>query len=404
MKYLILVGDGMGDYPLEKLGGKTVLEAAHTPMMDKLCQLGELYLAQTVPEGYSPGSDVANLSLAGYDPVQYFTGRAPLEAAAMRVNLDSDETAFRCNLVNLDFTTPNGPVMADFSAGHISSQEAAEIISSLNDHCNQEIFRFYPGVSYRHLLTVKGPIPPMNTVPPHDHIDEDISTFRQEYLNDQEWADLITKTDELLANHPVNLQRKEQGQLPATAIWLWGEGKMPEIPSLTDRFGITGSMISAVDLLKGIGVLAGLDIINVPGATGYLDTNYAGKAQAAINGLKTQDFTFVHVEAPDEAGHEGSMENKITAIEDFDKKIVCPIIEELRQQGEDFRVVVTMDHFTPITLRTHSTDPVPALLYDSRENTKGCNLPFCEQSTHNDATRVLDDGYTLINKLLEKHT
>lgn len=406
MKYLILVGDGMGDYPLAELDGKTPLEAAHTPVMDELCGGGELFLTTTVPKGYSPGSDVANLSLIGYDPLRYYTGRGPLEAASMGISLAADETAFRCNLVTLDHKNgaaghPNKITMADFTAGHISTAEAKHLMEALQQECGNDIFHFFPGVSYRHLLTVRGSHSTLKTVPPHDYIEQDISSFRHLYLENSNWAKLITTAEKILADHPVNRQRIAAGNLPANSIWPWGDGVMPRMPTLQQRFGINGAMISAVDLLKGIGVYAGLDILNVPGATGFLDTNYQGKAEAALKALEHQDFVFVHLEAPDECGHQGSIANKIKAIEDFDCRIVGALTKRLHALGIDFRAVVTMDHFTPIALRTHTSDPVPTLLYDSRATTDGSNLPFCEKSTLENQVELLYDGFTLINRLLQ---
>lgn len=402
MKYLILVGDGMGDYPLAELGDKTPLEAANTPAMDELCAQGELFLTHTIPQGYAPGSDVANLSLMGYDPQKYYTGRSPLEAASMGVSLAPDETAFRCNLVTLDHSSSDKIVMVDFTADHISSEEAAELMNDLEKECGSDKFHFFAGVSYRHLLKVRGSLPQLQTVPPHDYIEQDISRFRNDYCQDAAWKDMLTKAERLLVNHPINTKRISSGKLPANAIWPWGEGKMPTMPSLHERFGISGSMISAVDLLKGIGVYAGLDIINVPGATGYIDTNYLGKAQAALQALEHQDFVFVHLEAPDESGHQGSTAKKIQAIEDFDQKIVRYITADLLSKRVDFRTVVTMDHYTPISLRTHTADPVPTLIYDSTKLDKGSTLPFSEKSTQNNRTGVLEHGYTLINKLLQR--
>ncbi|MFW2368916.1 MAG: cofactor-independent phosphoglycerate mutase [Desulforhopalus sp.] len=405
MKYLILVGDGMGDYPIAELHGKTPLEAAHTPMMDELCGKGEFFLNRTVPDGYPPGSDVANMSLMGYDPAKYYTGRAPLEAAAMGISLAPDETAFRCNLVTLEHGSNGGVTMQDFSAGHITSKEAHHLIDDLNAECGSEQFQFKPGVSYRNLMIHKGTVPDFVTVPPHDFIEKDITKHFKAYQVSSAWRELLENARNLLNNHPVNLHRVKNGQHPATLIWLWGEGKMPSVPPLTERFNISGTMISAVDLLKGLGVLGGLSVVNVDGATGFIDTNYEGKAQAAIDSLIGQDFVFVHLEAPDESGHQGSLKNKITAIEDFDSRIVKPIIENLRESGEDFRVVVTMDHFTPLALRTHVSDPVPTLLYDSRENIKGSGQLFSEKScTAYSAVKnnSIDNGHQLIEKLFER--
>lgn len=402
MKYLILVGDGMGGYPLAELQGKTTLEAAHTPEMDRLCNNGELFLTNTVPDGYPPGSDVANLSLMGYDPTRYYTGRAPLEAAAMGISLASDETAFRCNLVSLEKKSEIDMTMVDFSAGHITTAEARELILSLNNECDRTRFSFHPGVSYRHLLVVKGDLPGITTHPPHDYIEKNVHPLYSAYFDDAGWLSMMKMAEEVLAEHPVNRRRRDNGLLQATAIWPWGEGKMPIMPTLAQRFGITGGVISAVDLLKGIGVNAGLRVINVPGATGFIDTNYLGKAEAALEVLAEDDFVFVHVEAPDESGHQGSIENKIKAIEDFDDKIVRHIINRLDADKIDYRVIVTMDHFTPIALRTHVSDPVPTLLFDSRKNDP-CGLTFSEKSALEFKNiEYLKNGYELINKLLEK--
>lgn len=403
MKYLILVGDGMGDYPIAELGGKTPLQAAATPNMDRLCAAGELFLTRTVPDGFPPGSDVANMSLLGYDPARYYTGRAPLEAAAMNIRLAADETAFRCNLVTLDEEGDGRVVMRDFCSGHISNEEAHQLIADLERHCSSHTFHFKPGVSYRHLVIYKGEHPGFAPVPPHDHIGKDVTTYWQAYRQHHPWRELLDQAGRLLAQHPVNEKRRAAGKNPATQIWLWGEGKMPSVPTLVDRFTISGAMISAVDLLKGLGVVGGLAVINVPGATGYIDTNYEGKAQAACQALRQGDFVFVHLEAPDEAGHQGSLADKLTAIEDFDRRIVAPIVADLDDRGEDYRVVVTMDHFTPLALRTHVADPVPTLLYDSRRRLPGCGLAFHEENArrHDAVTGIrLDAGHQLVEKLL----
>jgi len=404
MKYLILVGDGMGDLPMPELNNLTPLESAGTPMLDALCKEGELFLTRTVPKGYPPGSDVANLSLLGYRPDQYYTGRAPLEASAMGITLEEDETAFRCNLVTLEQNN-SALKMVDYSAGHISSAEAAELINAIQNTCGNEKFRLYPGINYRHILVVKGSYPTMDTVPPHDYIGRDVSDAWQRYLQDPAWKNLVNDALQVLANHPVNTKRIAEGKNPANGIWLWGEGKLPSMPTLQQLFGISGSLISAVDLLKGLGVNAGLEILNIPGATGYIDTNYKGKADAALHCLLEKDFVFVHVEAPDEAGHQGSLQDKLQAIEDFDSKITTPIIEGLRERGETFRVIATMDHYTPLSLRTHIDNPVPVLLYDSRNTENGCGLTFSEKNGDAQGKLpggLLPDGESMMKKLLER--
>lgn len=405
MKYLILVGDGMGDLPIAELGNRTPLEAAATPAMDELCKKGELFLTRTVPAGYPPGSDVANLSLLGYKPEEYYTGRAPLEAAAMGIELAADETAFRCNLVTLQKKDQNTMQMIDYSAGHITSEESKQLLTALETECATDRFHFKAGIFYRHILVVKGDYPAMETVPPHDYIEKDVTAPWQRYMAEPEWNELLTKASDVLAQHPVNQKRIKNGKNPANGIWLWGEGKLPSMPTFHERYGLQGSLISAVDLLKGLGVMSGLDILNIPGATGYIDTNYKGKADAALECLKTQDFVFVHVEGPDEAGHQGLMQDKLQAIEDFDGKIVAPIVQGLKKCGENFRLVATMDHYTPLSLRTHIDDPVPTILYDSREQEKGSGLTFSEKTGNSVAKEegsTLPDGETLMKKLLQR--
>jgi len=363
MKYIILVGDGMGDYPLDALQGRTPLMAARTPAMDHLADHGEIFRLRTVPDGYAPGSDVANLSLAGYRPEKFYTGRSPLEAASMGVNLGADEVAFRCNLVTLEQHGSGEITMVDYCAGHISTAEAAEIMASLQEALNDEIHTFHTGISYRHLLVRKGPLPPLKTVPPHDYTTRDVSTFVKEYQTVPGLSELMERAAKVLAGHPVNQRRMAQGLNAANAIWLWGEGTAPTMPTMQEMYGVNGALISAVDLLKGIGVYAGMEVIEVEGATGYLDTNYEGKVAAALEALKGHDLVFVHVEAPDETAHQGSLEGKIRAIEEFDRKIVQPIVDGAA--AYDFRLALTPDHYTPIPKRTHVADPVPLVIYDS---------------------------------------
>ena len=371
MKYILLIGDGMGDVPQDSLGGQTPLEAAATPTIDRLAPASELLLVHTVPEGFPPGSDVANLSLLGYEPQEVYSGRAPLEAASLGVELAPEDTAFRCNLVLVE-QAKNGLIMADYSAGHISTEEARELIEALKAACAQTQISLYPGVSYRHLLVLHTPLPPQfSTVPPHDHSGQDVSSFFTSYQQVEALKQLYACGPDILANHPVNQKRRAKGKAEANFFWLWGEGKRPSMSTLKEHYGLQGGMISAVDLLKGIGVLSGLEIINVPGATGYLDTNYAGKAQAALGVLAEKDFVAVHVEAPDECGHQGLLPEKMQAISDFDRQIVRPIVEEMERRNEPFRLVVTMDHYTPQHLRTQVDWPVPMLLFDSRSRSTG---------------------------------
>jgi 2,3-bisphosphoglycerate-independent phosphoglycerate mutase len=350
-----------------ELNNRTPLEAANKPTIDRLCAVAEPLLVRTVPEGYPPGSDVANLSLLGYEPEKCYTGRAPLEAASMRVAVPDGGAAFRCNLVTVQYEADDRLTMIDYSAGHISTEEAAELIVAVQEVCGTERLRFYPGISYRHLLIHQGAVPEfLRTVPPHDHMDQDVTEFYKQYLAIDYLNDLMRISAQVLADHPVNRKREAEGKRPANSIWIWGEGAKPAMDSLRERYGVTGSLISAVDLLKGIGVCGGLEVLEVEGATGWLDTNYQGKADAALNALKTRDFVVVHVEAPDEAGHQGSVRDKVRAIEDFDSRIVAPIAEEMDRRGEDYRLAVTMDHYTPLARRTHEDWPVPMFIYDSR--------------------------------------
>lgn len=397
MKYLILVCDGMGDYPLDELGGMTPMEAAATPAMDRLAAAGEMFTLQTVPEGFDPGSDVANLSLLGYRPERFYTGRAPLEAASLKVRLTEGETAFRCNLVTLAQGSDDKVTMVDYSAGHISTPEAAELIKTLAARLNSSQVSFYPGVSYRHLMVTTAELTGLKTTPPHDHTGSEVTSYWDDYLRRPLFNDLVQRAGEILTAHPVNKQREADGKNPANAIWLWGEGKAPDLPKLREVFGLSGALISAVDLLKGIGVYAGLDIIEVEGATGYLDTNYQGKAQAALKAIETNDLVFVHVEAADEAGHQGLVREKIQAIEDFDRQIVQPILDGLA--GRDFRLAITPDHFTPIALKTHVARPVPLIIFDSQGHGQASGLSYSEKNAES-AGRDLANGEEFFAALL----
>jgi len=403
MKYIILVGDGMGDLPLPDLGYRTPLETANTPTMDSLSRHGELFRLQTIPAGMQPGSDIANLSLLGYQPQDFYTGRAPLEAASMGIELAADETAYRCNLVSLKKTDSDSLIMIDFSAGHIPTAESNILINGIQEELGSDLFHFYPGISYRHLLICKNNLAGLVTVPPHDYIGKDVAEYWKRYLQYPELRSMLEAACNLLENHPVNKKRLQKGELAANSIWLWGEGKAPTMPTIKTQFGLQGSLISAVDLLKGIAVYGGLDVINVEGATGYLDTNYAGKAAAALAALAHQDFVFVHVEAPDEAGHKGSIPEKIKAIEDFDSKIVKPIFAGLQSMAkkQDFRLVVCMDHLTPISIRTHSDQPVPVLLYDSRQQGPQSGLSYSEKNAEKTGILV-SSGRDFFYKLLQR--
>ncbi|MBI5197618.1 MAG: cofactor-independent phosphoglycerate mutase [Nitrospirae bacterium] len=407
MKYLILIGDGMADDPVEALSGKTPLQAARTPEMDYLARHGKVGQVQLTPSGFSPGSDVTQLSLLGYDPRQFYTGRSPLEAASIGVSLEPEDVAFRCNLVTL--RSPSGKlperysedlIMEDYSGGHIPTDEARPIIKSLDQALKTDAFRFYPGISYRHLFVWKGGKTQMVCTPPHDFTGKPIGPR----LPQGEGADVLNKLTAaaftVLKDTVVNRIRLSQGEPPANGIWLWGQGKAPQLIPFKDRYGLSGSMISAVDLMKGIGIYAGFDIIKVPGATGYLDTNYLGKAEYALRELKEnhKDIVYVHVEAPDEAGHNGDLSGKVQAIEDFDAKVVGTLRREM-QGGEDFRILILPDHPTPVALKTHTPDPVPFILYDSREQEKG-GKEYSEEEGRNSGW-LIADGTELIEQFLK---
>ena len=398
MKYIILLGDGMADEPMTELDGKTPLEAAHTPHMDELCRKGRVGMAATVPDGYPPGSDVANLSVFGYNPVDCYSGRSPLEAASMGVELEPDDVAFRLNFVWLE--AHFGKIyMGDFSAGHISTEEATELIQCLHGELGGDEFHFYPGVSYRHLMVWKNGKDQLKFTPPHDISTQSIEDHLPQGDGAAILHDLMNSAQMLLIDHPVNNRRVAQRQLPANSIWLWGHGRRPTMETYQQRYGLSGAVISAVDLIRGIGVIAGLDIILVPGATGYIDTNYRGKAEYAIDALKSRDFVYLHVEAPDEAAHGGLLKEKIEAIENFDREVVGTIINSLDQIG-DCRVLVTPDHPTPVAKRTHTRDPVPFVLYDSRCDFASSALAYSEKEA--DKTGYKVKGYELMNLLLER--
>ena len=355
-KFILLVGDGMADYPVPELGGRTPLEAAQTPHMDRIaaCRIGRV---TTIPPGMEPGSDVANLSLLGYDPGRFHTGRSPFEAASMGVRLAPEAVAFRMNLVTLDHRSDGEIRMLSHSSGDITTEEGRALVAHLKHALKLPGIEIHAGVAYRHLMVwERGPVN-AETIPPHDVLDQNMAAYLNHDANDPVRG-LIRSSWDILRDHPVNRERRARGLNEANSIWLWGQGKAPQLPPFSRRFGLSGGVISAVDLLKGIGIYAGLEPIFVEGATGYLDSNLPGKAAAAINALERLDFVFVHVEAPDEAGHGGNAEEKIRAIELFDEKVVGAVLEGLRRFG-DYRIMVASDHYTPISRRTHTREPAP---------------------------------------------
>ena len=363
MKYAILVGDGMSDLPVPELDGRTPLEVAKIPNMNEIVKAGMIGLVKTVPRGMKPASDIANLAIMGYDPKSYYTGRGPLEAANMGIELDGDEIAFRCNLI-----TANNDVLADYSSGHIGSKEAAILIGEVNKALGTDRIKFYPGKSYRHLAVIKTKtreelesLKKTACTPPHDITGKSIS----KHLPKGKGAELLIRLMEasrpVLEKHEINRVRVDLKENPGNMIWLWGQGTNPNMPSFKGLFGISGSVISAVDLVNGIGRLTGLDVISVPGVTGYYDTNYKGKGEYAVSSLEKNDFIFVHVEPPDEAGHNGDARAKITAIENFDKYVVGAMWSHFKGMKE-YRILVLADHATPVTLRTHTSDPAPFVM------------------------------------------
>jgi 2,3-bisphosphoglycerate-independent phosphoglycerate mutase len=394
MKYIVLLGDGMADYPIEKLGGKTPLAVARIPNMDRIAAEGTIGLVDTIPAGFKPGSDVANLSVLGYDPGICYSGRGPLEAANMGVPIGPDDVAFRCNLVTMG--PEADPVMVDYSAGHISSGEAARIVLDMDKAIGSPEFQFYPGISYRHLLVWRNGKDAVETTPPHDIPGKPTAAYRIKGDGADQLSGLMRLSQVFLKDHPVNRARQAEGKRPATSIWLWGQGRAPKMVRLTDQYKLRGGVISAVDLLNGIGVYAGLEVIRVPGATGYIDTNYVGKAQAALEALKDMDFIFVHVEAPDEMGHAGNLEGKIQAIEDFDEKVVGTVLKGL-PDFENYRILVLSDHPTPIAIRTHASDPSAfAVLSSLKEENLGRGAAFSEADARVGGILV-SPGYRLMN-------
>lgn len=401
MKYVILQGDGMPDHKLPELDNKTPLETANTPNLDYIAKRAETFgMAKTIPGGLPPGSDVGNLAVLGYDPTVYYTGRSPLEAASIGVELFPGDVTLRCNLVTLGKEDGN-TIMADYSAGHITTEEATELINAVKNELDEEGMIFHPGISYRHLLVWSGGNKDVTTTPPHDISGKSIDPHIPAGAGSEKLIELIIKSREVLKDHPVNKKRIERGENPATSIWLWGQGTAPKMPTLEELYGITGSVISAVDLVKGIGHYAKMNVIDVPGATGYLDTNYEGKVDYAIESLNSCDLTMIHIESTDETGHVGKAELKVQAVEDFDKRVVGRVLEKIKA-FKDYRILVMSDHPTPTDIRTHTSDPVPfAILDSSDDSVRNEGHVYTEDSASNSET-FIDDGWKLMGMLLNK--
>ncbi|MBR0189284.1 MAG: cofactor-independent phosphoglycerate mutase [Clostridia bacterium] len=401
MKYAVILGDGMADYPQKFLGGKTPLDLANKPFIDGLCKVSEVGLCKTVADGLKPGSDVANLSVLGYDPKECYTGRSPLEAASIGIALKDTDVTARANLVTLsDEENFADKTMIDYSAGEISTAEAKILINYLAEKLNDDKYRLYSGVSYRHCLVVDNGKIAGDLTPPHDITGRPVKGHLPESATGKEYLRLMERSAELLKNHPVNLARIKACKRPASSLWFWGEGTKPQLQSFKERYGLNGAMISAVDLLKGIGKLTGMRVIEVEGATGNYDTNFLGKANAALDALKTDDFVYIHMEAPDECGHHGDAEHKIYSIEQIDG-VVKTIADGLRKSGEDFSLLIMPDHPTPLDVMTHVSDPVPYVLYNSTKTVNSGAEKYCETAAAKTGV-FADSGVSLMRKFLGK--
>lgn len=400
MKYVVILGDGMADFPQNALGGKTPLQVAKKPNIDALAPFSEVGLAKTVPCGMKPGSDVANLSVLGYNPLLGYTGRSPLEAASIGIDLKDTDVTARANLVTLSEDGEyEGKTIIDYSAGEISTAEAKELISFLAKELNDQKYSLYSGVSYRHCLVIDNGKIAGDLTPPHDITGKGIKDYLPKGEEGAKYLEFMKRSYQLLKDHPINLKRKAEGKNPANSLWFWGEGTKPSIENFEKKFGLKGGVISAVDLLKGIAILAGMQVIEVEGATGKYDTNFLGKAKACLKALQSGlDFVYIHMEAPDECGHQGDLEHKIYSIEQIDEKVVKTIVDGLKEMGEDFAILIAPDHPTPIATRTHCADPVPYLIYNSKKKENGKARCYDEEQATKSGV-YLENGYQLIERL-----
>ena len=404
MKYVVVLYDGMADYPVEALGGKTPMQKANKPIFDSLAKRGEVGLVRTIGEGLKPGSEIGNLTVMGYDPRKYFTGRSPLEAISIGVKMADDDISLRCNLVTLSVEENyDDKTMVDYSAGDISSEEAAKIIKTVQQNFGGGEFDFYSGVSYRHCLIFhKGTTDLGTMTPPHDISGRVVGPYISTSPNAQKLTSLMRKSYDLLKDHPVNIERIKQGKRPANSIWLWGEGTKPTLPPFSELYGVKGTVISAVDLLKGIGIAAGMQTPEVEGATGYIDTNFEGKAIAAVDALKKDcDFAYIHIEAPDECGHRYEPENKVKAIEYIDSRVLPIVIKGLEEIGEDYKIMILPDHPTPLSTRTHASDPVPYMIYQKSKE-KDSGVESINEESAKKTGNFIDAGYELMNKFIKE--
>jgi proposed homoserine kinase len=399
MKYIVVLGDGMADEPIPALGGRTPLDAAVTPVLDELAGKGTLGTVQNVPAGMAPGSDVANLSVLGYDPAANYSGRSPLEALSVGVQMEDDDVIFRSNIVTLTEPEPYAQkTILDHSSGEISTADADILMDAIRAEFNNDTFRFYTGTSYRHILVWRhGRVSALE--PPHDHLGKVIGDYLPQ---EKVLRDMMERSFDILNNHPLNLARAAAGKHKANSLWFWGAGTKPKVQNFKEKTGLTGAMISAVDLLKGIAVGAGMKVYNVPGATGSIDTNWEGKAQAAIDALLKDgcDYAYIHVEAPDEMGHQGRVEDKVKSIEYLDSRLIARVKQAMEAAGEDYRMLILPDHPTPLRIRTHTSNPVPYLLYDSTHEQKKRER-FTEESARN-ADNFEPNGYKLLERFLAK--
>lgn len=403
MKYIVILGDGMADYPVDYFDGKTILEVADKPTIDYMCAHGELGMVKTVQDGMKPGSDVANLSVMGYDTKKCYSGRSPLEAASIGVEMKDSDVTFRTNLVTLsDEAEYENKTMLDYSAGEITTEESTELMQAIAKELNTDKIKFYPGISYRHLCVWDGGSTNVTLTPPHDISDRKITDYLPKGDGAEIFLDMMKKSEEILKNHPVNKARAAAGKNQATSIWPWGEGTKPQLDNFEKKFGLKGSVISAVDLIKGIAKCAGMNSIDVPGATGNCETNWDGKAQAALEAITgDSDFVYVHMEAPDEMGHQGKPDKKKLAVELIDGKIVKFLKGELDKRGIEYKMLIMPDHPTPICKKTHVSDPVPYIIYDSTNEENGSGLTYSEENGKKTGIYI-DKGYTLMERFLKK--
>lgn len=406
MKYLIVVPDGAADDPIPSLEGKTPLEVANLPTFDELASKGEIGTCRTVPEGISPGSDSANLSVMGYDPRVYLTGRSPLEAGALGIDMKEEDESFRVNFITVE-PVESGRyedyIIKDHASGDITTEEADVLLEVIKDAFEKENLKFYLGTQYRHCMIISNQKVECTYVPPHDVLERPTGDYLPKGRDAEFLIEMTKKSYELLKDHPINKDRVARGLNPANSIWIWGQGTKPELPSINEKYGVNGCVISAVDLIKGIGFFAGIESLEVEGATGNIHTNFEGKAQAAIDAYKKgKDFVYLHLEGTDECSHQGSLENKIKCAEYIDQRAARPVIEHLRSTGERFKVLVVPDHRTPLSIRTHSSDPVPYLIYDSHKETAVDHTKQFNEKSAYDAGNHYEDGYQLTNHFFEK--